>query len=920
LTAATGGTPPRPRRRAALAALALACATLAIAAPGAGAFGIVDFDGETTAAGGAALTQAGAHPDRLRTRIEFSTIRDGAGVLLPDGSVKDIRALLPAGVVGDPTAVPRCPIAAFQDDVANGTRCEADTAVGFARLLTTSGGNIFAPVYDLLSGPDEPALLGFHVLNASVFLHASVRTGGDYGLTIEIPNVSQSLPVFGTELTLWGVPADRSHDGERGSCMGPDGPTGSLCRGAERPAPFLTNPTSCGGPLLTELRADAWENPLDVKTATFASHDALGAPVGIDGCDRLTFDPSVEVTAPPGAADSPIALGVRIQIPQDEDPTHLATPALRRAAIALPGGVAVNAAAANGLTACSEAQIEIHGGRPAGCPSSARIGSARIVTPLLDDPLTGSVFIARQGANPFGALLAVYLVASSDGVTVKLPGRIDADPGTGRLTATFDNSPQLPFSELEVEFLGGEGGVLTAPSRCGSYTARGEFTPWSGGSPVERSSAFAVDSGPTGSGCPGGAFAPTYSAGTISPTAGGPSSFVLNLSRDDGMQRLAGLTARLPRGVLARLAGIPYCPDAVLAALRTDPGSGAAELGSPSCLAASQVGVLAATAGVGPSPVFLGTGRVYLAGPYKGAPLSVAIVVPALAGPFDLGNVVVRAALRVDRRTAQIEAVSDPLPTMLAGIPLNLRELRLHLDRADFIRNPTSCMPATVDGAIGGSEGATAVVSVPFHASGCERLAFRPKLSMRVRGATKRSGYPALRATLSTVPGEANVGGVSVTLPPSEILAQNHLGSICARTQFDEGSVPGERCPKASIYGKARAFTSLLDKPLEGLVYLRPSGNPLPDLVATLNGQLGIVLEGRIDSVKGRIRVSFDTIPDAPISNFVLEMKGGRKGLLTNNRDLCATPNRAQVKLKGQNGKSVARRPLVASRCPKAKR
>ena len=915
---ATDTTALSPLRRLAILAFAtgVLCALLALTASAAGAaFGIETFDGEVVDEAGDPATQAGSHPFEVSTTINFNTTLDAQDQPIPDGSFKNIETLLPAGLVGDPHATPRCSTADFMAGPAfERGECSNSTAVGVAELNSTFIGlpnPLFAPVYNLAPDPGQSARFGFHVLTASIFLNVAVRTGGDYGLNIEIPGASQGLPITGTTLHLWGIPADSSHDPERGKCTTVVGPSGELCPSDAEHKPFLTNPTSCTGPVLTVARANSWEDPGTFSTASFLSHDNVGTPIGADGCDRLPFAPTFEAKARPGNAASPSSLAVKIHVPQHEGAGELVSSHLKQAVVTLPDGVAVNASSANGLAACSAGQIGIDNPNPVSCPDASKIGSARIVTPLLDDPLEGAIYLAKQGENPFGNLLTVYVVAEADGVLVKLPGKIDVDPGSGQVTTTFDNSPQLPFSDLEVAFFGGPAAVLTAPAACGTYTATGTFSPWSGTAPVTSSDSFDVTRGPDGAPCPSGNLEPRLSAGSTNPTGGRFSPFVLNLSRNDGTGLFSGVDAKLPKGLLAKLAGVPYCPDAALAAIPTAAGSGAAQLGALGCSAASQVGTVSVLAGSGPAPFFLGSGKVYLAGPYRDAPYSLALVTPAVAGPLDLGNVVVRAALRVDPRTAQVEVVTDPIPTLLAGIPLNLREIRVRIDRDQFTVNPTSCAPSAVDVTVSAPSGATAAASDRFQVGSCASLGLAPKLSLALAGSTQRGGYPKLRAVLKAKPGQANLRRVSVALPHSEFLAQNHIRTICTRAQF-----AADACPAASIYGHATAFSPLLDQPLQGPVYLRSSDNPLPDLVADLHGQIELEVAGRIDSVKGGLRDNLEGIPDAPVSKFVLTMKGGKRGLLRNSASLCrGRPGRATVQIDGQNGKTADQRPALKVSC-----
>ncbi|HVX31933.1 MAG TPA: hypothetical protein VHA80_02240, partial [Solirubrobacterales bacterium] len=516
----------------------------------------------------------------------------------------------------------------------------------------------------------------------------------------------------------------------------------------------------------------------------------------------------------------PSGLSVDVRLPQNKLAEARAAANLRDAEVTLPEGMAINPASAGGLGACSPEQIDLGKDTAPTCPPEAKIGSVRLKTPLLEDALEGAVYLAQQKQNKFGSLLAVYLVVDdpATGVLLKIPGKVEADPGSGRLVADFDEDPQLPFEDLRIDLEGGPRAPLVTPPRCGVYSTTGAFKPWSGGATITASDTFKIDSGPDGGACPTGGFSAGLAAGTANPAAGRYSPFELRISRPDGTARLGAVSVKLPRGLLGRLAGIPYCSDAALAAIPTGEGTGAAQLGSPSCPAASRVGSVAVSAGAGQSPFWVKTGSAYLAGPYKGAPLSLAIVTPALAGPFDLGNVVVRVALQVDRETAQVSAVSDPLPTVLSGIPLDLREVRVSLDRDEFMLNPTSCRSQKVESTLTAVGGATASPSAPFAAASCGGLGFSPRLTLALKGGTRRGAYPQLTAKLKAKPGQANLARVAVQLPHTEFLAQGHIRTVCTRVQF-----AADACPASSVYGYAEARTPLLDQPLKGPVYLRSS-------------------------------------------------------------------------------------------------
>jgi hypothetical protein len=545
---------------------------------------------------------------------------------------------------------------------------------------------------------------------------------------------------------------------------------------------------------------------------------------------------------------------------------------------------------------------------PPACPESSKIATGEIATPLLHDPLKASVYMASQSDNPFGSLFAGYLVARGQGVMIKVPAKFDVDPGSGQIVATFDNNPQQPFSDLELHFKGGNRGLITTPDKCGTYQSSYVLTPWSGTPPVEGTSDFTIDRncGPKG-------FAPGFRAGSSPPVASSYSTFATQVTRDSGTPDLTGVAVDLPPGVTAKLAGIPYCPDAALASVSGAAGAGAAQLAAPSCPSASQVGTVVAGTGSG-APFYVKTGKVYLAGPYKGAPLSLAVVTPAIAGPFDLGNVTVRVAVRLDPATAQVHAVSDPLPTMLHGVPLDLRDVQVLLDRPGFALNPTNCEPEQVTGTISGTGGLSAQVSNRFQVGECAALGFKPKISLRLKGGTARTKNPALTVVLRPRPGDANISAISVQFPRSEYLDQSHLGTVCTRVRWT-----ADNCPKGSIYGTVSATTPLLDKPLRGNVYLRSSNHTLPDLVTDLRGPaeqpIRLEASGRTDSVHEALRNTFEFMPDAPITRVVLKMKGGKKGLLDNSRDICAKPYRARVRFSAHNGAVYDVEPKLQVRC-----
>ncbi|HEX5984689.1 MAG TPA: hypothetical protein VFY69_10820 [Solirubrobacterales bacterium] len=885
--------------------------------PGAaqGAFGISDFEVSLQDSSGEPLLDAGAHPD-FTTEIALNKVIDSeSGDEGPDGNARNIEVTLPPGFIGDPTQVPTCSLAGL---VGSGpaAECDPEAQVGIVTVTNYVSGfsaESTLPVYNI----DPPVGVGgqfaFNFLNVLVFINSGVTNDGRYTLTSKISEISQGLAIGDTKLTLWGVPADSSHDLWRVEKGGFNLPSPEPVPSTAPRKPMLSNPTACPGtPLTFTVRANSWQDPTYDEAGV--DTDGEGNPLVIDDCAAVPFDAAIEAEPTSNEASSPTGLDLTITVPQSEDPDQPATALLRDAIVTFPEGMGVNAASAGGQETCSEAQVKLDSEAAAECPDASKIGTVRIDSPLLENPLLGEAYLAEQAQNKFGSLLAVYFTVDDpqSGTVLKLAGKVEPDPQTGRLTVTFPDNPPLPFERMEVHMFDGPRASLMTPPTCGTHTTTGEFRPYTGNAPVVASDSFAVTSGPGGGACPNGAFAPGLQAGTMDLIAGEHSPFLLRLTRPAGMPALQTVDVSLPSGLLARLAGTPYCPDAVLAGIPAAAGTGAGQLASPSCPVASRVGSVAVTAGVGSSPFPLETGSAYLAGPYKGAPLSLAFVTPALAGPFDLGNVVVRAALHVDPATARVRAVSDPLPTLLHGIPLELGEVRVLLDKPGFTLNPTSCAPKLIDAEIGSAAGSTAALAKPFQVTRCRGLGFEPRLSLRLKGGTKRGKYPALTATLRMRGGEANIRRASVALPRSEFLAQEHIRTICTRVQWAE-----DRCPKASIYGRAEAVTPLLDEPLRGPVYLRSSDNQLPDLVADLEGQIDIELVGRIDSFKRGIRTTFESVPDAPVSRFVLRMRGGSKGLLVNSRNICRGKHRATVEMDAQNGRGHDFEPVVKPRCGK---
>jgi hypothetical protein len=900
------------------------------------AAGFMDFRAALLGPDGLPIGQPGSHPYQYVTSFAVNTrpVAPGAiGEFRPaGGDVKDISVALPPGLIGNPTATSRCTAQQFNASHTVNTAfgatftqndCPDGSVVGMVvvQQLEGHGETVPLPLYNLAPPVGMPAQFGFQVLGAPFYIDTALRTGGDYGVTATLRNTTEVNRVTAADVMVWGVPSDPSHNPVRGSCLNPVPQLFPFSLGS-CPAglvvePFLRLPTSCEKELPTRIAFDTWTDPGSFVNATSSEP----APVN---CAPLDFSPAILATPHTTVADSPSGLRFNLHLPQNNDPNLLAEADLRDAVVTLPVGVTVNPASANGLAGCSPAQIDLHGAGPASCPDASKIGSVEIDTPLLDHPVNGAVYVATQNDNPFDSLLAIYIAVDDpqSGVVVKLAGHVVPDPNTGRLTTRFEDNPQLPFEDLTVELFDGPRAPLRTPATCGDYVTTTELKPWSApesGPDATPSDSFTVSTAPDGGPCAGSEAAqphrPSFSAGTVNPIAGSYSPFALHLKREDGSQNLRGVKIVMPPGLLGKLAGIPACPESaiVAAGLR----SGLAELAGPSCSAASEVGTVTVGAGAGPSPVHT-LGRIYLGGPYKGAPVSLAIVTPAVAGPFDLGTVVVRAALNVNPETAQVTVESDPIPAILEGIPLDVRSISVDVSRRDFTLNPTNCEPMAVAGQAISLLGQPASLSDRFQVGGCRGLGFKPQLSTRLFGGTRRGSHPRFRAVLKTLSGDANIGRAVVALPHSEFLDQGNIRTVCTRVQFAAG-----QCPEASIYGHAVARTPLLDEPLQGPVYLRSSDNLLPDLVVSLRGPdrqpIEVRLVGRIDSIRGGIRTTFNLVPDAPVSQFVLTMRGGAKsGLLVNSTDICLGRHRATAKFKGQNGRPYDFRPVLRnSNCAK---
>ena len=882
------------------------------------------------------LTQAGGHPD-VYTEFELgSRISTVPPVDCRCNDPKEVTIHMPAGITANPHVVAECKIA----QLALG-ECSSDAQMGQA-MIKLFGGYLLLPMYRTPPATGQAGRFAFTLpLGSKIpqFLVARARTEGDYGLDVTVEGISHLLPLEYTATIFWGVPGEKFYDAVRITPSEGAGENGGAFQCSEYPvpalveknlanleaacnqygwvvrnnpssmpiAPMMSNPTTCVGPL---------ESRIDVLAYDLGRTHATDVWPATTGCDALSFDPSLAANPTTENTDSPSGLEVVVNVPQFQDPTTPSPSQLKASLMTLPKGFSINPSVAAGKTTCSDQESSIGTKEEANCPEHSKVGSVTIDSSALPAPIHGFAYLGEpKPAEPY----RLVVTANGFGTAVKLLGTVQADPQTGQLVAGFKDLPQTPFQQFVIHFFGAEHGLLATPTQCGQYPVTSEFTPWDAAlSNQKQTQYFTLAHGPNGAACPGPirGFSPSFEAGTKLNTAGAHTSFALTVKRSDGEQNLSRISVETPPGFLARLRGVSYCSEAAIAKLGSAAHTGRAELADPTCPAASHVGSADAATGAGTRPLYT-SGRTYLVGPYKGAPLSIVVVVPAVAGPYDLGNVVVRAAVEVDPETLRITAISDPLPQIFGGVPLRMRMIQVDLNRPNFALNPTNCEPLSVIGTITGEQNSVANVNAPFQVANCTDLDYGPKLRLKLKGGVNRRGHPAITAILRTEPGEANTRRAAVTLPPGQILDNGHIGAVCTRVQF-----AADKCPAGSRLGSASAWSRLLDEPVSGGVYLRSSNNDLPDIVADLEGQVDAELGARISSAKnGGLRATFAGLPDVPIEKFVVNLQGGKKGLVQNTTSLCGKPKKAKLAMTGQNGWKLKERvPLRVSCGSKGKR
>jgi hypothetical protein len=911
---------------------------------------------------------AGAHPNWGFTQF---IVKQDPTTEAPVGELKTVRVDLPVGLSVNPGATERCPLAVFKSGAGNCASMHPESKVGES-FVTAFGpvlgeidpipGVTQVPVYNVEPEQGEAARFGLELAENEVYLEGDVDWAGNFheGFTIHVP---AALPeALGPLVGLL--------TGQKGLIL----KNRLVFNGRSGDETFLTTPTTCFGPAYrddwvpgqppggpsgqiysTFLRADSAEEPdpnFPNGSSFFESpippvEETSGPGTEPRGCETIPYDPAIVVDPGTTATDSPAGADVQIRVPHllpdygsgvnEQDSSHT-----RESTVTLPVGMGLNPSAANGLQTCTDVQFGKGTTNPVSCPPQSVIGRVKIESPPLTDKenpqpeedLEGNVYVGEQlSRDPTsGNQYRIFVEAKSDryGIAVRLVGNVRANPVTGQLATTIADTPQVPFTSFDLSFNDGARAVLTSPPTCGPSQTTTVMTPWSGNPPATPGDDFGLSDAPRGGQCAKTMaerpFAPGFGAAPESSKAGAFSPLTIRISRPDGDQELKGASIVLPPGMTGKLRGIPYCPEAALASAAGRGGK--EEAASSSCPEASRVGIASVVAGSGPEPLRIDGGKVFLTGPYKGAPLSLAVVTPATAGPFDLGTVVVRVALFVNPENAQINAVSDPIPHVFGGTLLSIRAVDLKMDRPDFTLNPTSCDALATTGALNGGGGdptspaafSAFGINSPFQTSACGALKFRPKLFTKLIGARKkmrRNGHPAFQAVLVARNGDANIRRAALTLPRSQFLDQSHIGTICTRVQLAASA-----CPKRSIYGYAWAETPLLDEKVAGPVYLTSSDNELPDLLADLKGQVNVRLRGVISSSKRRMRTVFSSVPDVPVSKFVLRMKGGKKGLLVNSRNLCGHRNVSSLAFKAQNGKRlrVKKLPLRTPACKKPRK
>jgi hypothetical protein len=843
---------------------------------------------------------------------------------------------LPPGVIANLGEIHPCSRTEFFDTIAQKPGgCPPESQVGVVSALY--GGFLVDrtyPLYKLTAAHGHLAALGFpHELftqPVGILVNADLRGESDYGITLTMAHLGFTKFVPAPFMTIWGIPAAAIHDRER---WNPDTHEWGESLGGP-PVPLIANPTDCeAGTLEARTRLRYWIPPSPWLPADPEDPVYRSLTPAPQGCDRLGIEPRAEVLPTSDVPDSPTGIDLRLELPRDPEPAGLEAPPLKSASLTLPEGVTVNPATADGLTGCSPEQIGLEGGEVLAsgsirysaeeprCPSAARIGDATIEIALAEAPIEGDIYLATPFRNPFRSPLAFYFVFGGPGFTTKLAAKVEADPASGRLTASIDSLPYLPIETMRLSIFGGPRGPLLTPPGCGEGPSEMRLTPWSApqsGPPTRTVSPYAHFGAAERGACAhrgslAGSAVPRFLAGSRDAAAGHSSALVLRLEQS----RIGALEIALPRGLNAAVRGVDRCREGDIARAeeREGPGQGLLELSDPSCPSSSRVGSLVLGAGSGPAPL-LARGSLYLAGPYDGAPFSLVAIVPALAGDaagdplFDLGAVIDRVALDVNRRTGAVRARVGSLSRRVHGIPLRIKSLGVALDRPGFMRNPSDCRTMNFAAGLESGDDAPSVLLSGFRATGCGRLGFAPRLGLTAIRGRGRGQHPTIRAVLRAKPGEAGIAGARVSLPASELLDRDRLRSGCHALPL----VPGG-CPRSAILGRARAWSALIDGRLEGPVYLRSSSKRPPELVLALAGEPEMEVVGQVRSEGGRVRIELSGLPDAQLTKLDLTLWGGRRGFLANARDLCGPMEAVTARFVAYGGAVEAQKVPLGGGC-----
>lgn len=922
-------------------------------------FGVENYEFLPEEEGGAPSTQAGAHPFQLTNMLALN-VGDLSGELNeqePAALTKDLSFQVPPGLIGNPTVFPQCTDAQFTTPgVGNGwtNTCPPQTAIGTATITYNApGGGGFqtstVPLFNLAPSVGEPARFGFSTAGPTT-LDTLLRTGDDYGVTVNVNNITEIAGFMVSKLIFWGVPGDPRHDSARGwACIDHE----ASCKPEEesKPPPLLSLPTACTGPMLSTVQADSWlePEPANRMAAPLLREYEMG---GLDGCNHLQFAPEVGVTPDGKEASTPSGLTVSVHLPQESvlNGKGIAESTVKELRLQFPEGVTLNPSDADGLEACSEEQIgylpaesspgalRFTSGEPS-CPNASKIGELEIETPLLPHALKGFVYLAtpapfgepgplgETGLNPYGSLLSLYIVAKDpvSGTLIKLPVRVALNQETGRVEAISEGIPDLPFETLRLHMYGEERAPLSTPGLCGTYTTVATFTPWSGEAPVIDPAQFQINTGPNKSACPNPngeqslnvlPFNPSLTAGSTSIQAGGFSPFTMTMSREDGNQDLKAVTLHMPPGLSGLLSNVTLCGE-----LQANAGT---------CGPESEIGKTIVSVGLGNSPYTVTGGKVYITGPYEGAPFGLSVVTPANAGPFHLGNVIVRARIEVNPYTAALTIATDDsgpyaIPPMIKGIPLQIKHINVTVDRPGFTFNPTNCDPMAITGALSSIQGASSTVSVPFQATNCATLGFKPKFAVSTSGKTSRANGASLVVKVSRPSGslgsEANFAKVKVDLPKQLPSRLSTLQKACTAGQFESNPAG---CPSASIVGHVKVVTPLLPVPLEGPAYfVSHGGEAFPSLIFVLQGDnvtIDVVSTTYI-SKAGVTSATLKAVPDAPFTSFELTFQQGKYSALAANGNLCASTLKMPTAFVAQSGAEIHQAtPITVTGCPKHKR